>query len=300
MKRNQGNISNIRLVADSKNNLKRWKDSTGNYKHICLNCFKSFKHGGSCCGWRTYTISKDARPPRQTAHKSKWKQFFSLFLHGFRADKQQMKKIISIRKEYGLPTIDQEIKLKALLVEHEEKFGFFDIKRHEKLLTIERYGYNESDKITATVINSVVVRFEKNMSVDKFLNNKEYFIVPIHSDNYGTYTFPSTLSNYDIYKVRSKSIDTERNIFEFRIRTNNIDEILPSKNNYYGNQSKYAYRQDYLIFDTKEKAMAFRQEYLSVIIPVFKEHNVSFVDDLVKKSNIDYDRVLKKAPQLLV
>lgn len=68
----------------------------GGSKFFCLHCFKTFKSPGACCGWPLYRISYKARPPKQSAGKKEWRQFFDLFLNGtgFDESKGQLKRII--------------------------------------------------------------------------------------------------------------------------------------------------------------------------------------------------------------
>jgi hypothetical protein len=274
-----------------------------NYKFICLHCLRSQKGHGSCCGWPMFGIGYKARAPKKTAKKSEWKQFIQYFIFNSN-DKGQLKRIIQLRKEYGLPTLKQETKLEKMQIVHEQKFGTLDIKHHEKLLEVESYSWSDhKDKDFVEYLDRIVGRYIKYKTVkDKDLeHNKEYFIVPIHALMNGTYIFPPTIDKYEIYKVRSKVEDRHRNIYNFRIKTNNINEMVDYSGFESGyEKNKFSSTQIYLLFHNKENAMAFRQEYLTHIIPFFKEKGVEFVGELVKKANIDFDRVMKKAPELLV
>jgi len=270
-----------------------------NYKFICLHCLRSQKGQGSCCGWPMFGIGYKARAPKRNAKKSEWKQFIQYFIFNSN-DKGQMKRIIQLRKEYGLPTLEQETKLAKMQEVHEENFGLLDIKHHEKLLEVESYSWSDHpDKEFVEKLDKVVGHFVKYKMQKTFEHNKEYFLVPIHSKYGGSYVFPSKIENYEIYKVRSKVVDRNRNIFSFRIKTNNINEIVNQEDPTF-NKSRYASKQTYLLFPDKETAMTFRQEYLNVVIPFFKEKGVEFVGELIKKANVDFDRVLKKKPELLV
>lgn len=272
-----------------------------NYKFICLHCLRSQKGSGSCCGWPMFGIGYKARAPKKTAKKSEWKQFIEYFVFNSN-NKGQLKRIIQLRKEYGLPTLEQETKLAKLQEVHEEKFGILDIKHHEKLLEVENYTWTDNkDKCFVEQLDKIIARYSKYKVVKTFVHEKEYYIVPIHAAMHGVYIFPPTIDKYDIYKVRAKVRDRHKNIFDFRIKTNNINEMLEASGFESGFQrSQYASRQMYLIFADRENAMAFRQEYLAHIIPFFKEKDVAFVGELTKKALIDFDRVMKKAPELLV
>ena len=246
-------------------------------------------------------IGYKARAPKKMAKKSEWKQFIDYFIHSS-DNRGAMKRIIALRKEYGLSTLKQEQKLTKMLEVHEEKFGCLDIKHHEKLLEVENYTWsNNPDKNFVESVDKVVdyhkTKTVKNKDVT---NNKEYFIVPIHATVYGMNVFPADIAQYDIYKVRSVANRSTHssNKYNFRIKTNNLNEIISEDDA--DSKKRYSSRQGFLVFDSREKAMTFRQAYLSVVVPYFKEKDVPFVGDLVKKANVDFDRVLKKAPELLV
>ena len=239
---------------------------------------------------------------KKTAKKSEWKQFIQYFIFNSN-DKGQLKRIIQLRKEYGLPTLEQETKLAKLQEVHEEKFGILDIKHHEKLLEVESYSWsNHEDKEFVDQLDKIIGRYSQYRVVKEFKHNTEYFIVPVHASSNGTYIFPPTLDKYEIYKVRSKVKDRHRNIYDFRVKTNNINEFLEDSSGFDNSyqRKRFSSKQMYLVFADRENAMAFRQEYLAHIIPFFKEKGVEFVGELVKKANIDISRVVKKAPELLV
>lgn len=271
-----------------------------NYKFICLHCLRSQKGTGVCCGWSMFNIGSKARAPKKTANKSEWKQFINYFIFSSN-NRGQLKRIIELRKEYGLSTTEQIDKLTKLKVEHEEKFSFLDIKHHEKLLEVEHYtwSYNEN-KIFVNQLNNIISRYTQYKVVKEFTHEKEYYIVPIHASLHGTYIFPSTIDKYDIYKVRAIVVDRHKHLFNFRIKTNNINEILEDSGFESGFRSQFASRQMYLTFATKENALAFQYEYLTHIIPFFMEKGVEFVGQLAKKAEIDFSRVIKKSPELLI
>jgi len=269
-----------------------------NYKFICLHCLRSQKGQGLCCGHELLCIGSKARAPKKTAKKSEWKQFIQYFIFDSQ-DKGQLKRIIALRKEYGLPTLEQETKLAKMQEIHEEKFGLLDIKHHEKLLEVSNYVWTDHKyKEFVVELDKIVNYFKKYKTVQTkdLQHNKEYFIVPIHAELHSNYIFPPTIDKYEIYKVRSRVIDRDKGIYDFRIKTNNINEIIEDKYS----DNRYSSKQMYLLFNDKENAMAFRQEYLLQIIPFFKENGIEFVGELVKKANLDIARVIKKTPELLI
>lgn len=73
---------------------------------------------------------------------------------------------------------------------------------------------------------------------------------------------PAKKDYFKIYRVRGYRASTDSNFnYEFRVKTANIKEkvLLYDYNN------QFTYRQKLLCFDTKEKAMAFRQMYLRTL-----------------------------------
>jgi hypothetical protein len=256
-----------------------------------------------------FGIGHKARAPKKTAKKSEWKQFIQYFI--FDSDnKGQLKKIISLRKEYGLPTLEQENKLSKLEIKHEEKFGILDIKRHEKLISLETtWADKTKDDILHTKIERLLDRIEKNYAVKKHKNNSECWLVPIHAMEYSKMIFPEK-EKFEILKVRA-FIDqnaTYHNSEKYRydVKTNNIKETIYQDdcNTKFSLRqrcnNKFSLRQRYFVFDTKEKAMFFRQEYLSLVLPYLKEYGADYTDVLEKRVDIDFERVLKKKPELLV
>lgn len=271
-------------------------------KFFCLHCFKTFKAPGSCCEWPLYRISYKARPPKKSAKKSEWKTFFDLFLDGHEASRGQLKRIISIRKEYGLNTLEHEKLYEELEERHEKSFKFLDIKRHEPVL---RISDGDEDDEEIRYINKFVREYREKYSPKIFNLNKKYFMVPIHGiygygiNGYGySAMFPKSIEKYNVLKV-AVSFDTSDNTYKFRIMTNNINELYSQSNSVTWFNTKYSVRQGFLIFDTREKAMAFRYKYLVQIIPLFKEHD-DFFKHFKKVADSDSNRVMRKAPELLI
>ncbi len=296
MKKNRGQKSSKKENKGSLNP-SHWRDSMKNYKHFCLHCFKTFKQGNKCCGWETYVMHPDARPPKQRDGKAKWKQFFQLFLGGHRVDRVgQMERIIAIRKSYGLSTLEQETKLKEMKVVKEEIFGLFDIKRHEAK-TIN--GYGDEYKLEKELLNQISDKAKKDTAVQEkdYKHNTEYFLVPIVAGNYGELIIPTTLGYFNIYKARGYVSKDRYSAFEWHVKAETKKEIVHSL---YNDDNRFAYRQSILCFDTKVKALAFRQSYLTALYPILKSEGLDYLKEVVKTVNIDFDRVVKKAPELLI
>lgn len=115
-KKNKGNKSKIRLAKDQKQVPRFWKDSHGNHKFLCLECFKSMKSTSKCCGFNTFDIGTRARPPKIRASKAEWKKFFNMFLFvGADSNRSQAKKIIELLKKHNLPTLQEEEKLEKMV-----------------------------------------------------------------------------------------------------------------------------------------------------------------------------------------
>lgn len=268
----------------------------GNY--LCLKCFKAKKSSNLCCGFAPFYLGTKARTPKVDASKQEWKQFISMFVINSNDTKQQ-KRIIDIRKQYNLPILDQELKLKALETEHEEKFGILSIKKHEKF-EIYPYGHkNEQFGILIKSMKDVVLYFEYHHSISAADINirKDYFIVPIHSEEYSHYIFPSESGKFEIYKMNVKPSRSRNNKFDYVIKTNNISEVI---NAVIPGTKRYSYTQQYLIFDTRMKALTFRSEYLRTVYPILEQLGATYLPEIVEMVNIDVDRVIKKAPELLI
>ncbi len=271
-----------------------------NGNHICLTCLKAKKSPNLCCGYEPLYIGTKARTPKLTDSKQDWKKFISLFVIHSTVAKQQ-KRIIHIRKTYGLPVIEQEARLKLLEAEHEEKFGILDIKRH---LTFEVSDYGKDSNLYSKDIKNmktVVDYFRKTLHHDKkhYKNEIEYFVVPIHSEVYGHYMFPIESGKFEIIKARAMKSTIINKTFDLMVKTEN-GKVMLDPGIYKYRSNRYAYAQDYLVFDDRIKALAFRSEYLQAIFPILKKNNVNYLDEIVKTVNISVDRVIKKAPELLI
>ena len=296
MKKNKGNKSNIKLAKEQTKNPRYWRDSSGNIKHFCLHCFKTFKHSGKCCEWPLMGISSQARPPKRTAGKSEWKRFISLFIHGTRSDNiGQLKKIISIRNEYGLNVLEQELRLKKLTEKKEEEyFGVFDIKRHEQL-SVDTLGDKYEDQLKH--INQICTKAHRDQTVKDFVHNTEYFLVPLCAGRWSNLIIPTKADYFKIYKARGYNSKLKFNDFSFRIKTDNINEVIESL---HADSSRYTYRQSLMCFPTRAKAMAFRQTYLTALFPILKAEGIDYLDDIVDAVNLDLERVTKRNPELLI
>lgn len=275
------------------------KESYNKSKFFCLHCFKTFKSPGDCCGWPLYRISYKARPPKRNANKNRWRSFFQMFLTGATANKGQLKRIISIRTEYGLSSYQQQVEYNKLVEQHEESFKFLDIKRHEALLSVWVQQKDPYFNEFVEELNGLILYYDENKTSKSFNLNRKYYMVPIHANEGYSTVFSSSLKNYGIFKVTvSYQASTDRYIF--RIITNNIDEEYPQYKSTTFFNTKYSLRQGFLIFDTKEQAMAFRYKYLSILVPFLKKEQKPLFILLLKEANADYKRVSRKAPQLLI
>lgn len=276
-----------------------------NHKYLCLICLKSAKSKYSCCEFPTYSIGYKARVPKLKAPKHEWKKFFDLFVNSSH-DSNQLKRIISLRKQYNLSTTEQENKIKILeMVPKEEDERFLDIRVEDRLVEINTYF--SSNKQLNTVegqlvkkIDTVIQFFKKHHTVplEDVKPNKEYYVVPYHARNTYTYFFPSKAGKFEILKVRSRKPKSDSPVCELYLKTPNTNEIVNWVN--FKTNRYYAETQEFLVFESKLKAMAFRQEYLSIILPILQEAKAIYVDDIINKIRIDTDRIIKKAPELLV
>lgn len=276
-----------------------------NHKYLCLICLKSAKSKYSCCEFPTYSIGYKARVPKLNAPKHEWKKFFDLFVNSSH-DINQLKRIISLRKQYNLSTTEQENKIKILeMVPKEEDERFLDIRVEDRLVEINTYF--SSNKQLNTVegqlvkkIDTVIQFFKKHHAVplEDVKPNKEYYVVPYHARNAYTYFFPSKAGKFEILKVRSRKPKSDSPVCELYLKTPNTNEIVNWVN--FKTNRYYAETQEFLVFESKLKAMAFRQEYLSIILPILQEAKAIYVDDIINKIRIDTDRIIKKAPELLV
>jgi len=300
-KKNKGNKSKIRLAKEQKEQPRRWKDSNGNSKFLCLNCFKSMKSPTKCCGFNMYNLGTRARPPKMRASKAEWKKFFDMFLFVRRdSNRSQAKKIIELLKEYNLPTLQEEEKLKKMVdTIKNDIIGVLDIKRHE---VVEFYP-SYSNITGKSIIDSILDRakhFEVILDYEKLETGKEYFIVPIFASKYNHAYIPTDFKKYDIQKCKIKRISqrySTKHTIGFNIMTGNSKEIVEQG---YQPHSKYGYRQDFYVFDSKVKALAFRQEFLTAVFPILKEKELPYLSEIVSTVNLDFERVTKKAPQLLI
>jgi len=275
------------------------KQSGHKKKYFCLHCFKTFKGAGSCCGWDMYEISYKARPPKKNASKTQWRSFFQIFLKGHHASKGQLKRIIEIRSEYGLSIFEQQTAFNKMVETHERSFRFLDIKRHEALMIDYETRDNVFNNNFIKDINKLVINAENWKTADKFNLNKKYFMVPIHAKDGYKDVFPPTVDKYKIYKV-SVSFKDSVNKHAFKILTDNIDETYFEYKSAIISNTGYAFRQRFLIFDTKEKAMAFRCKYLKILIPFLKTQKKGIVTNLEKEADSDFNRVARRSPELLI
>ena len=300
-KKNNGNKSKIRLAKEQKHNDRRWKDSHGNSKFLCLNCFKSMKAPTKCCEFNMYNIGTRARPPKMRASKAEWKKFFDMFLFVRRdSNRSQAKKIIEILKEYNLPTLQEEEKLKKMVDTIENDIiGVLDIKRHEVVEFYPPYSHKTGRGVLDTILDRAKY-FEAKLDYDKLEVGKEYFIVPMFASDYNHNYIPTDFKKYDIQKCKIKRIPQKystKHTIGFNIMTGNSKEIV--EQGYYPH-SKYGYRQNFYIFDSRVNALAFRQDFLTAVFPILKEKELPYLSEIVATGNLDFERVTKRAPELLV
>lgn len=298
MKKNQGQKS-LRKVNKGDDNPKYWRDSNGNHKFLCLHCLKSMKAPTRCCEFKMYNLGSRARTPKVSAPKNEWKKFFDRFVSGARCDsKGQLKKIIERKKFYGLSVLAEEMRMKALSEKIENDIiGVFDIKRHE---VVEFYdSYQGPFEHVIKDIKKSAIRYGA-IKHDKLEVNKEYFVVPLFAAHYSTFYIPTDVNKFDIQKCRTKSIpkkySTHRTL-GLTVLTNNKKEVVDIS---YSPDSQYGYRQRLYAFESRVTAMAFRQEFLSIAYPLLKSKEIPYLANIVDTVNLDYERVTKKAPQLLI
>lgn len=302
MSKNKGNKSNIAIAKEARNQRGvSWRDSSGNWKYLCLYCLKSMKGQSKCCGFDMYSLGQRPRTPKVNASKHQWKKFFEKFVVGSQSkNKDQLMKIIERRKFYGLSTMVAEMSLKKLENKIENDIvGVFDIKRHEvveiRIGKSDKNGYNE-------LIQSIKLTAERYGAIEHnaLEVTKEYFVVPIFASYRDTYCIPINVAKFNIQKCRARMIPKSHgtdHTMALSVLTNNKKELVDitcSPN------SQYGYRQKLYIFTDKLKAMAFRQDFLSIVFPILKTADLPYLSGIVQTVNLDYERVSKKAPQILI
>lgn len=275
------------------------KESFKKSKFFCLNCLKTFKSPGNCCSLPLFRISNKARPPKKTANKTQWRSFFQLFLTGEAADKDQLKRIISIRTEYGLSIYSQQLAYNKMVEQYEASFKFLDIKRGEALVSVWIQPGDSLMNVFIKNINNLISHYTEHKTTKKFNLNKKYFMVSIHATEGYLKIFPSSLDKYGLFKV-SVSFQPSADRYLFKIITNDIGEEYPEYKATTSFNTQYSVRQGFLIFDTKEEAMAFRFKYLSLLAIFLKHQQNSLFNKLLKEATADYNRVARKSPQLLI
>lgn len=299
MKKNRGNKSNVKKAKEQKKAPSFRYGGTRNHKFLCLYCLKSTKAQSKCCGFKTYPLGSIPRAPKVNAPKQEWKKFFDMFVSGSRVEnKGQLKRIITLRKQYGLSTTLAETKLKELSNKIENDIiGVFDIQRHE---TVEIYiGSKSPYRQIMNGINELAKRFGY-IPHDKLEYDTEYYVVPLFAAHYNTYYIPTNINKFNIQKCRTKKIpkrySTEHTL-GLNVLTNNKKETVDIS---YSPDSQYGYRQSFYVFSDRVKAMAFRQELLSTIFPLLKEKELPYVNEILNIVNLDFERVIKKSPEILV
>lgn len=298
MKKNRGQKSLKRTVNKADEETAYYRERNCNHKYICLHCLKSNKGGGKCCGFYQYHLGSNPRAPKRNASKHEWKKFINLFIHGYsQSPKGQLQKIISLKHEYGLTTVIED----KLLLELTEKIdneiiGAFDVKRHEVVKTDSLFP--DSWKRTDTM--KLIKEHWGCIDQDNMQKSKHYFVVPtIVTSGFGEY-IPTSIDNFKIQKgvclTRPIKYSTKHEKV-LSIKTNNSSETVIF--DWSDKDTKYGYRQEIYIFETRVQALGFRQDYFTYIFPFIK-HLIDYSKELVEMVNIDYDRVSKKIPEKLV
>jgi len=293
MKKNRGNKSKIKLAKEAKFKPKRWQDSHNSSKQLCLVCFKAYKDTPICCNVQTYNIGTRARPPKVRASKNEWKKFIDMFIHGGRSrNKFQLKQVIELRKKYNLSTFEDEKQLEKLenYIEN-DLITSLDIKRHEAIHIKPSQSFFDDIIAAAEKFKQLHLRTE--------INGQQVYVVPIlASDDYNHY-LPSDSQHFKIKKARTRVITSEngRRELNLQIMTNNTKELIPVN---YRPNSKYAYRQNFFIFEEKLNAIAFQQIFLEMLSEIKETKNLDYFKELLLYQDIGFDKVLKKAPELLI
>lgn len=118
-----------------------------------------------------------------------------------------------------------------------------------------------------------------------------YYIFPGVITDFSTYSVPKEW-HFDIYKATRGRTLMRGN--EFKVLTSSGKETVESGPSF----SSFNYRQPMYIFDDKMSALAFRQKYFSILYKLFEENDVNYLAKIKKTMNLDFERVLKKAPHL--
>ncbi len=80
-----------------------------NSKFLCIDCLRSQKGSGFCCGKRMLCIGTKARAPKKTASKTAWKKFFQ---YQFKNTINPL--VISKMKELGLNVLLNEAEIRKV------------------------------------------------------------------------------------------------------------------------------------------------------------------------------------------
>lgn len=294
-KRNKGQKS-IKVTQKGSKNPSSWRDSNGNHKFLCLHCLKSMKGQSKCCGFNTYHLGSRPRTPKITAPKQEWKKFFDLFITGRACEnKGQLHQIIKLRKSYGLSTTLAEENLRTLTDKIDNDIiGVFDIKRHEAI-----EAHNSYDSEIIQQVTTSATRYN-SLPTEKIERGKEYFVVPFFATYGYRFYIPTQVKNFDIQKCRAQLVPKHygtQKVMGLSVLTENKKEVISLD---YQPDSQYGYRQELYIFESRVKAMAFRQEFLSIVFELLKEKELPYLPELVGTVNLDYQRVSKKSPELLI
>lgn len=274
--------------------------SNDKLKYLCLHCFKIFNNYGECCDLELYSISSKVRIPNHNTSRTDWIRFIQLFLNGYNTTIDQLKRIIEIRKEYNLQTKDQELALVQRTNEPADCSccGFLDIKR-TSALTVKKYKTHESFEFVKELSNFVTV-FSENKTTSIYDVNHKYFMMPIYGYDGILFYFPQTISQYCIYETEV-SFHEKYDCFTFKITIDKAtDEYFDTRTSSFSNTERTV-RQYFLIFDTKETAMAFRSIYLEMVTSYFEDNMSHLMYDVLKKeAKSDMEYVMENAPQLLI
>jgi len=294
-KRNKGQKS-IKVSQKGSKNPSHWRDSKGNHKFLCLHCLKSMKGTTTCCGFKMFHLGSRPRTPKITAPKQEWRKFFDLFVTGGRCEsKGQLHQIIKLRKSYGLSTTNAEEHLRNLINEIDNDIiSVFDIKRHEAIEAHNPYDSEMMEQVTASA-----TRYN-SLPIEKIERSKEYFVVPFFATHNYRFYIPTKIENFDIQKCRAQLVPKHygtQKVMGLSVLTENKKEVISLD---YQPDSQYGYRQELYIFESRVKAMAFRQEFLTIVFGLLKEKELPYLSELVGTVNLDYQRVSKKSPELLI
>jgi len=263
------------------------KPKASHSKSICLYCLKSNKGGAECCGFRMYPLGSKPRTPKLTAKTSEWKKFIELFIHiNHTSSVGQMNRIIQLKKQYKISTTEDEMYMKDKMKENTEITTVFDIPRH--LFKTLNIGYDYSlFKDAENMVENIF---------DDVKRGETYYVMPGAIYKWNSLSVPSEW-RFDVYKATGSFIQGQSDsVTALKVFTESGKETISLSTP----SSKINYRQPVYIFTDRISALAFRQKYLSNLLVSFEKMGLNYIDKIKDVINLDFDRVCKKAPAMLL